>query len=486
MADLNVSSKPSMATVSTSDGTSALNQPVRQVNINDPSLSIITESVANANDQLRQDISVDIGQSGTNSPAISGSGVLGWLRAIYDAVQNVTLSKINGSTIETNTGNSDNGTQRVVIATDQPQFTHPFKVDGSATTQPVSGTITVSNSDFPNTQSHTDLQTLHSDLGTQGASSPAIPGTGVIGYLRSIYDQLSSSLSTNVSKISGSTVDTNSGNKSAGTQRIVIATDQPALSNPFKVDGSAVTQPISGTVSISNTDYPSGQTHTDLSTLHTDLGVVGASPATIPGSGVVGWLRSIYDSINGTLLQNLTKLNGTTIDVNSGSKSNGTQRVVIATDQPAVLTTVSNFPADFASATTVAALATLSGKLDTLHTDLNTRLKSTGGIGPFQTLTNVTGNVIGSTCDAGYITAKWTAQINVSASLLTAGTVTLKGSMDGTNFFTMGTATLIGILSGGLGTTVASGDLSARYARAEISGLIGTSVSINAWVASVA
>src|SRR4051812_33451279 len=43
-------------------------------------------------------------------------------------------------------------------------------------------------------------------------------------------------------------VDTNSGNKSAGTLRVVIATDQVALTNALKVDGSAVTQPVSGTV----------------------------------------------------------------------------------------------------------------------------------------------------------------------------------------------------------------------------------------------
>lgn len=42
-----------------------------------------------------------------------------------------------------------------------------------------------------------------------------------------------------------STVDTNSGNKSASTQRVVLATDQPQLTNALKVDGSAVTQPVS-------------------------------------------------------------------------------------------------------------------------------------------------------------------------------------------------------------------------------------------------
>lgn len=44
----------------------------------------------------------------------------------------------------------------------------------------------------------------------------------------------------------GSTVvDTNSGNKSAGTLRVTLATDQVQPTNAFKVDGSATTQPVS-------------------------------------------------------------------------------------------------------------------------------------------------------------------------------------------------------------------------------------------------
>ncbi len=48
--------------------------------------------------------------------------------------------------------------------------------------------------------------------------------------------------------ISGQTgVDGNSGNKSAKTLRVVIATDQPQTTLAFKTDGSATTQPVSNT-----------------------------------------------------------------------------------------------------------------------------------------------------------------------------------------------------------------------------------------------
>jgi hypothetical protein len=75
------------------------------------------------------------------------------------------------------------------------------KVDASATTQPVSGTVSIT-------------------------ANSAV----------------------NVAQVAGTTTDTNSGVKSAGTQRVVLATDQPQLTNALKVDGSAVTQPVSAAV----------------------------------------------------------------------------------------------------------------------------------------------------------------------------------------------------------------------------------------------
>lgn len=76
-----------------------------------------------------------------------------------------------------------------------------LKVDGSAVTQPVSGTVTANQGGAP--------------------------------------------WSTNITQLAGTAIDVNSGNKSAGTLRVVLATDQPQLTNALKVDGSAVTQPIS-------------------------------------------------------------------------------------------------------------------------------------------------------------------------------------------------------------------------------------------------
>ena len=85
----------------------------------------------------------------------------------------------------------------------------------------------------------------------------------------------------NLDQVQGTNIDVNSGNKSAGTVRVVLATDQPALTNKLLVTPDSVALP--------------------------------ANQST-----------------------NVDQLNGTTTDTNSGTKSAGTLRVVLATD-PACL-----------------------------------------------------------------------------------------------------------------------------------------------------
>jgi hypothetical protein len=89
--------------------------------------------------------------------------------------------------------------------------------------------------------------------GTESLMSGAMPVTDNSGSLTvdnagTFAVQIAANSSVNVAQMAGTTTDTNSGVKSAGTQRVVLATDQPQLTNALKVDGSAVTQPVSGTV----------------------------------------------------------------------------------------------------------------------------------------------------------------------------------------------------------------------------------------------
>ena len=92
-------------------------------------------------------------------------------------------------------------------------------------------------------------------------SEPIPAGTNVIGHVivdsgaitasGTVATTPPSHASTNVDEWNGNTVDTNSGSTSAGTLRVVIATDQPQLSNKLLVTADPITfasaQPVTGT-----------------------------------------------------------------------------------------------------------------------------------------------------------------------------------------------------------------------------------------------
>lgn len=118
----------------------------------------------------------------------------------------------------------------------------------------------------------------------------------------------------NVEQLNNTTIDTNSGVKSAGTQRVVLATDQPQLTNPLKVDGSATTQPVSGTGT-----FTTKETQPDTPTL---------ANVTMTGS-------SVTLQASNTARRNLMIFNdsGVTVYVKLGSSASSTSFTVKMVDQ---------------------------------------------------------------------------------------------------------------------------------------------------------
>lgn len=118
-------------------------------------------------------------------------------------------------------------------------------------TQPISGTVTTT----PPANASTNLAQVAGATTATGSGTAAgalrveLPtnGTGVVGLATgsNTIGALTANQTVNNAQVAGTAVDVNSGNKSAGTQRVILATDQPQLTNPLKVDGSAVTQPVS-------------------------------------------------------------------------------------------------------------------------------------------------------------------------------------------------------------------------------------------------
>lgn len=133
-------------------------------------------------------------------------------------------------------------------------------VDASATTQPVSGTFWQATQPVSGTvtaNAGTNLNTSALALAatqtdksqftkiTDGTDTALVTASGEQNVLESNSAAIKTAVETidnavsgagfNVTQVGGTNIDTNSGNKSAGTQRVVLATDQPALSTAMPV-----------------------------------------------------------------------------------------------------------------------------------------------------------------------------------------------------------------------------------------------------------
>jgi len=187
--------------------------------------------------------------------------------------------------------------------------------------------------------------------------------------------------------VGGTTVDSNSGNKSAATVRVVLATDQPALTNKLLVTPDSVALPanqsvnesqINGvtplmgngvtgtgsqrvTIASDNTAFSVNATlsaettkvigttrvlgnggatidSAPAATAPTNTVQVGGQFVTSPTTLTTGQAGALQLTAAQNLKTDHTTIGGTAFDTNSGNKSAGTQRMVIATDQPNLTT----------------------------------------------------------------------------------------------------------------------------------------------------
>lgn len=155
-------------------------------------------------------------------------------------------------------------------------------------------------------------------------------------YVEASTDPLSGDLAGNLRCISSNfpaLVDVNSGNKSASTLRMVLATDQPTLTNALKVDGSATTQPISGSVSITG----SLPAFAAIPTVKIDQ--------TTPG------VTNAFDALNFPA----------TVDVNAGAPGANTIRMALATGGAVTANAGTNLNTSALALETGGNLATLAG-----------------------------------------------------------------------------------------------------------------------------
>lgn len=199
------------------------------------------------------------GQAGPGAPAIAGTGIIGWLRAIYERLS--TVLTITGSVTQ-------------------------------------SGIWTVSlNGDIA---TETTLSAINTKNGTEGAAPPLITGTGILGYFRSLYDRLLSILSTGGTESVRTEIVTNSaGLATELTLDTKLGTEGPV---PPLITGTgvigwlrAIYERLSGTITVSLANVA---TETTLVQVNNNLGTDGATPPLIAGTGIRGWLRAIYERFN--------------------------------------------------------------------------------------------------------------------------------------------------------------------------------------------
>ncbi len=269
----------------------------------------------------------------TSLPTLS-SGQGAQLQLDAKGQQLTDLNYLGGAAIDTNSGNKSAATQRVVLATDQPQLTNKLLVTPDSVALPANQSV-------------------------------------------------------NMNQVAGTTADTNSGTKSAGTLRVVLATDQPQLTNKLLVTPDSVALPANQSVNESqingvtplmgNGVTGTGSQRVTIASDNTAFSVNAAATLAAETTKVIGTARVLGNggaTLDGapaataptnlvqvggqfvtspttlttgqagtlqlTAAQNLkvdeTTIAGTAIDTNSGNKSAGTQRMVLATDQPNLTT----------------------------------------------------------------------------------------------------------------------------------------------------
>jgi hypothetical protein len=305
-----------------------------------------------------------------------------------------------------------------------------LKVDGSGVTQPVSGTVTANAGTGTFAISDANLELSQAST-TSGQKGPLIQGavtTNVPSYTTGQTDPIS--------------LDT------SGLLRVSIK-DTPQNTNAFKVDGSAVTQPISasslplptgaataakqpalGTAGSASADVITVQGIASMTALKVD-----GSAVTQPVSGTV-----TANAGSGNFATNTAQINGSTVS----TAATGVQKVgIVGNGGAAVDATVGagTAPANAivgASVYNSSAPAPTNGQSMALQADQSGNLRTLHGIAT-ATLSAWNSATALNATQTIFTNSGATAAIIqlVQTSTLTAGAVTFEVSYDGSNWVTI-------------------------------------------------
>jgi hypothetical protein len=134
--------------------------------------------------------------------------------------------------------------------------------------------------------------------------------------------------SVNVAQLVGTAADVNSGNKSAGTLRVVLATDQPALTNKLLVTPDSVALPANQSVNQAQVGGTATATNSGVVGAGVQRVVLATDVALPTGSNIIGALTA-NQSVN------VAQANGVAMLMGNGVTGTGSIRVTIASDNTA-------------------------------------------------------------------------------------------------------------------------------------------------------
>lgn len=180
----------------------------------------------------------------------------------------------------------------------------------------------------------TDLEQVQSfGMGWNGTTWDRIKATS--GKLLVTPDSvaLPANQSVNVAQMNGTTVSMNSGNTGVGTLRVIIATDQPQLTNKLLVTPDSVALPANQSVNLTQMN----STTVTMGAGTSNVGVQRVIIATDQPS-LTNKLLVTPDSVALPANQsvNVAQMNGTTTSMDAGATGVGTQRVILANNSSAI------------------------------------------------------------------------------------------------------------------------------------------------------
>jgi hypothetical protein len=145
--------------------------------------------------------------------------------------------------------------------------------------------------------------------------------------------------------LNGNAINLGAGNVGTGTQRVTLASDQADVpTNLTKVGGTAISLGSALSAASIPVVIASDQGAVPVSLAANQsvnvAQIAGTATTVNTGNAGAGTQRVVLASDQPDVAVNLTKIAGTTTDVNTGNASAGTQRVVLATNQPAIAVNV--------------------------------------------------------------------------------------------------------------------------------------------------